>query len=208
MPHKDDFDYFDAFERQIEFACEEAKMLDGIFHHYDPDKLFEQLDEMHEFEHGADDVNHEINTHLAIDFITPIERDDILQMAETLDEVVDLIEDVLQSAYIHNIQEMHPYALEMTALIDKSATALHAAMADFRNFKKSNSLKTLLVDVNDYEESADMIFLKTTRHLYTEHADDPLYVLAWQNVFDALEMAIDECEHVADVMNSTIMKNS
>lgn len=208
MGHKGEFDYFDAFERLICFACDEAKMLDGVFHHFDSGKIFSQLDEMHEFENGADEVNHEINTHLATDFITPIERDDILDMAETLDELVDLIEDVLQSVYIHDIQDMHPYALEMTAIIDKSTAALHAAMGDFRNFKKSNSLRTLLVDVNDYEESADLIFLKTTRHLYTEHADEPLYVLAWQNLFNALEAAIDECEHVADVMNSVIMKNS
>ncbi len=207
MGRRAGFDYFEAFERLIAFACDEAKILDSVFRHFNSETLFDELDKMHALEHAADDVNHEIFTHLATDFITPIERDDIIDMAQTLDEVVDLIEDVLQSAYIHNIQEMHPYALEMTSLIDKSVNALRAAMADFKNFKKSNTLKTLLVDVNDYEEAADFIYLKTTRHLYTEYADDPLYVLAWQNLFVALEAACDECEHVAGVMESTIMKN-
>ncbi|MDR3307817.1 MAG: DUF47 family protein [Coriobacteriales bacterium] len=202
------FDYFDAFERLTEFACKEAKMLVDIVREYDPDAVHDQLTVMHALEHGADQENHQIYLHLASEFVTPIEREDIVSMAQYLDDICDYIEDVIQRFYMFDINEMHPRALEMAELIEKACIALAAAMKDFRNFKKSKELNRLLISVNDFEEEADNIYIESIHDLYANHKDDPIYVQAWNNTFTRMEACADSCENTATAMSTIIMKNS
>lgn len=208
MARRDRFDYFDAFERLAEFSCREAAMLVKIIREFDATSVREQLDIMHELEHAADMENHQIFTHLASEFITPIEREDIIMLAQKLDDVVDYIEDVVQRMYMFNVQEMHPAALEMAGIIEKSTNALRVVMGDFRNFKKSRALEALLIDVNTYEEEADRLYIGSIRDLYMNHCDDPIYVLAWNNMFTRMEKCCDACENTADIIQSIIMKNT
>ena len=84
MP-KAKFNYFDAFERIAEHACKEAKMLNDILNNYSPNDLAEQIVKLHEIENAADMENHEIYRHLAHEFVTPIEREDIVTLANHAD---------------------------------------------------------------------------------------------------------------------------
>jgi uncharacterized protein Yka (UPF0111/DUF47 family) len=81
-------------------------------------------------------------------------------------------------------------------------------MQDFGNFKKSKQLNKILIDINDYEEEADRLYLKSMRDLYVNHSNDPIYVLTWNNLFMLMEKCVDACEHVADVMSTIILKNT
>ncbi|NTU89646.1 MAG: DUF47 family protein, partial [Actinobacteria bacterium] len=122
------FDYFDAFQRIGTLADTEADRLLEILTNFDSETIETQLNEMHELEHEADMVNHEVYTNLIVEFITPIEREDISTLTQELDEVVDHIEDVLQRIYMFNIKEIVPEALEMVAIIAKSTEALRQAL--------------------------------------------------------------------------------
>ena len=205
---KQKFDYFDAFGRQASLACEVARMLHEIFHNFEPDSVFGQLQQMHELENAADEINHEILNHLAMEFITPIDREDIANIAHLLDNIIDYIEDACQRLYIFNVTYLPRDAVEMVVLIEKSCEALYAVLLDFRNFKKSKTLNQLLVSVNDYEEEADKLFLSAVRDLYVNHTDDPLYVLAWNNIYARMEKCTDACENAAAVIGTIILKNS
>ncbi len=202
------FDYFDAFERLIAHAQKEAQFLHSILRNFDKKTVEEDLERMHAIEHAADEENHQIYTHLASEFMTPIEREDIISMAQHLDDIVDYIEDVVQRLYMFNVDYVPRDAIEMAVLVEKSTEVLAAAMKDFRNFKKSKTLEQLLINVNDYEEEADKIYIEATRHLYVNHADDPLFVMAWSAILTRLERCSDSCENTADIMATIIMKNS
>ncbi|MEG1197574.1 MAG: DUF47 family protein, partial [Raoultibacter sp.] len=89
----------------------------------------------------------------------------------------------------------------------KSCEALEMAMGDFRNFKKSKKFKNLLIDVNTYEEEADLLFLKTLRHLHTDDKENPMRVIVWSQLYERMEKCCDACEHTADMMNSILLKN-
>jgi uncharacterized protein Yka (UPF0111/DUF47 family) len=202
------FDYFDAFERIAEFACKEAELLRQIYTDFNPETLLENLTKAHEIENSADEENHEIYKHLATEFVTPIDREDIIELSQHLDNIVDYIEDVVQRLYMFNITAIPATAIEIAPLIEKSATALYAALKDFRNFKKSKTLDQLLISVNDYEEEADKVYLQAIRNLYTNHTDDPVYILAWNNIHTLMEKCVDACENAATAMGTIIMKNS
>ena len=208
MARKDKFDYFEAMGRIVGFACDEAQALEAAMRSFDPDKLFDQMNEMHIIENEADKVNHEIYDRLAAEFITPIERDDILNLAQQLDEIVDSIEDVAMRLYMYDIREMYDVALEMASLIERSCNALRVAMIEFGNFKKSETIKQLLIDVSDYEEAADKKYVMGIRHLHTLHSDNVMFVVTWENMMVRMEKCCDACAHAADLMSTIIMKNT
>ena len=205
---KGKFDYFDAFEHQAEIVCKEADVLARAVEGFtSADDLRETLDEAHRIEQEGDEANHSILRSVAVDFITPIEREDIIVLAQRLDTVIDNIEGVIQRLYMFDVQFMHEYAPELAVLIQKSARALKKAMGDFRNFKRSGKFRALLEEVNTHEEEADRLYFRATRMLFTEEREDTMRVFVWSNIFDRMEACCDACEHVADTMNDIVLKN-
>lgn len=208
MGKKHKFDYFDAFEKQTKVATAEVDLLiESIKNFTTAEDLREDMERAHALEHEGDEINHAVFKSVATDFITPIEREDIIELTQYLDDIIDYIEDVMQRFYMYDIHFMHRDALEFAYLIKKSCEALERAMEDFRNFKKSKKFKSLIIDVNTYEEEADRLFLKVIRGLHTDDRENPMRVLVWSQIFDRMEKCCDACEHAADAMNTIMLKN-
>ena len=125
MAKKGKFDYFDAFEQQADIAAEAAQVLiESIEKFTNAEDLRPLLEKAHEIEHRGDEVNHAIRTSVSVDFITPIEREDILQLAHNLDEVTDMIEGTIQRFYMYDVQFMHDRAGEFAHIIHREIKAL------------------------------------------------------------------------------------
>lgn len=206
MAKKSNNYYFDTFEKGVSYACQAAELLSACFEHYDPAALRTRMDEMHTVEHTADGVKHEMMEKLLKEFLPPIEREDIMELANTIDEVTDSIEDVLLRLYMFNISALRDEAREFTAVIVNCCAAMKAMMAELPNFRKSASLRQKVVDINGLEEQGDRLYTVAMRRLYTEE-NDPVSVIAWTTMFDRLEKCCDCCEHVADVVERVVMKN-
>lgn len=208
MAKKNKFNYFDAFQSQIEIAAEEAEVLIEAIESFETaEGLKPLLEKAHNIEHRADEVNHLIRTNVATDFITPIEREDIVAMGDRLDDVIDDIEGIIQRFYMFDIHLMHPKAMEFAVIIRKSIKALRKSMDSFREFKKVKKIRAMVQDVNDLEELADGLYMEAIRQLYTEDSEKPVHVEVWSRLFDRLEGAIDACEAVADTMSTIMLKN-
>ena len=208
MGKKNKFDYFAAFEKQTEVAVREADLLiEAIDGFTEAEALGNIMELAHTIEHEGDEINHAILKTVATDFITPIEREDIINMSQYLDNIIDYIEDVMQRFYMYDVQAMHAEARAFARLVKKSCKALDRAMGEFRNFKKSKKFKQLIIDVNDYEEEADQLYMTVIRKLHTHDRENPMRVLVWSQIFDRMEKCCDSCEHAADTMNSILLKN-
>ncbi|MCL1879811.1 MAG: DUF47 family protein [Actinomycetia bacterium] len=205
---KDKFDYFDAMMNQGKFALQEAQMLTMILNDFDPNTLPQQVEAMHEIENAADKQNHEIFTHIATEFLTPIDREDIAETAQRLDDIVDYVEDVAQQLYMYDIQEVYPPAIDMAKIIERSTAALVKALDEFRNFKKSKTLSSMIIEVNNLEEEADQIYSQSVRNLYKNYVESPVFIMGWGNVFLRMERCVDSCENVTDMMATIALKNS
>ena len=209
MGKKQKLDYFDLFKQQSKAAVAEAELLVEVIDNYASGKSVRSaMERAHDLENRSDEHSHTIYKRLSHDFITPIEREDIIEMVQGLDNLVDYIEDVVLCFYMYGVSEMHEHAREFAKLIKKSCKALDKAMDDFRNFKKSSNFKQLLIDVNAYEEEADQLYIKVNRSLYAEPSDDPLRVVMWLRIFDRMEKCCDACEHAADTMGGILLKNA
>ena len=200
-------EYFECFEALVEYSCRAADYLQEALKEFRPETLEEKRVGMHAIEHAADDEKHKMMKKLAKEFITPIEREDIIQMAAELDEVTDKIEDVLIRIYMYNIKTVTPQALAFADVIVRCCQTLRVAMAEFQNFHKSDKLHQLIVDVNTMEEEGDALYVEAVRSLYRSD-EKPVTIIAWSETYDRLEECCDACEHVANMMESIIMKNS
>ncbi|GAA6292206.1 DUF47 family protein [Enterocloster asparagiformis] len=207
MAKKSDNYYFENFIQCVECGCQAAMMLEENLANFDVNRLSENLDELHKIEHDADKKKHEMMGVLVKAFITPIEREDIILLSQCIDEVTDQIEDVLIRIYINNVHTIRPEALQFTKVIIRCCKVLKEIMEEFANFKKSKTLHGLIIEINALEEEGDRLFIDSMRRLHTEVAD-PLEIIAWREIYNFLEKCCDACEHVADAVESVIMKNT
>lgn len=201
------FNYFEALVTFTDYSCQAAELLHSIIVNYDTEKLEEQMNQMHEVEHAADIAKHDMMRYLSKEFITPIDREDISNLGQQIDTVTDTIEDVLMQLYMYNIKTIRKEALEFSETIVGCCKALKTAMEDFHNYKKSKNVTENIISINNLEEAGDQIYKRALRTLHTT-STDPIEIMAWTKNFDCLEKCCDACEHVADVLESIIMKNS
>lgn len=197
--------YFEMFVDAAKITCEVASQLHSMLCNYTD--IDTKTKEIHDTEHRGDDIYHKLYAHLNREFITPIEREDILELAQCIDDATDAIEDVAVCFYTLSITTVRPEAIEMAKLISRATEKMLDATKEFVNFKKSKSLNNLIVELNTIEEEGDRLYRTVVRDLYKSEPDIK-EIIKWKDVYDAMEVAIDACEEVADVMEGVILKNS
>ncbi len=204
---KKGMNYFDAFIQGVEFGCQAAALLRDCFAQYDPEQLPQRMEEMHRIEHAADEMKHGMMQSLLREFLPPIEREDIMELANTIDDVTDSIEDVLLRLYMFNITRLRPDVQAFAEVIVRLCAALKQMAGEMHNFRRSTQIRELVIEINHLEEEGDRLYSKAVRQLYTGQ-EDPVAVMAWTTLYDHLEKCCDRCEDVADVAERVIMKNT
>ena len=201
-------DYYALLEELVEYIHKAASFLSDTMNDYNIEFLSSgTLDEMHEIEHSADIKLQELTSKLAREFITPIERQDILAIAQRIDDVTDAIEDVLMRLYMYNIRELRNEAFEFVGVIMASTEVLMKIMAEFANFRRSNDIRAYIIKLNGLEEEGDAIYMRAIRRLYLEE-QDPVAVIAWTEIFRRLEGCCDDFEDVSQEIEYVLMKNT
>ena len=207
MARKKKYDYFAAFAQQMDYAMQEVDLLIEVVENFESsDKVADYLPKAHEIERAADEINHATFTALTNDFITPIDREDIINLITLLDNVVDDVEDVIHMFYMLDIQCLHSDVLKNVKLIRNSCEALKVAIHEFANRKTKKKFHNAISKVNDYEEEADVLYERQMRDLYVK-STNPLCIIVWTRIFDRVEDVCDDCEHVGDLLSNISIKN-
>lgn len=207
MANKRDAFYFDTFVECAEASGKAAKLLKETMLHFDPQTLDEKLTLMHEVEHTADEKKHRIMDVLVKEFIAPIEREDIVTLSSNIDDMTDKIEDVMIRLYINNVQSIQPEAIQMMDIIISCCDEVCALLREFADFRRSKQIKERIIRINELEEQADRMYIDNMHKLHME-SKDALHIIAWREIYNYLEKCADACEHVGDIVESIVMKNS
>ena len=204
MPSKR-YNYFAKFVQQTSLCKKAAQQLMDALENYTD--ISAKAAAIHDTEHEADMLLHEIMGELNRSFITPIDREDIVSLVNTLDDVADSIEDVATLFDVLSIAQVIPQAIEMTKLILECCVTLFDAVSEFEHFKDSKALSALTIRVNRIEEDGDRMHRDVIKALYKEEKD-PITLMKWKEIFDKMEDVLDGCEDVADLLDGLIIKNS
>ena len=207
MAKKQDSIYFKSFIKCTDLSCQAAHMLEETMANFDVEKMADQMEAIHTIEHAADMEKHELLNTLIKAFITPIDREDIILLSQNIDDLTDNIEDVLIRIYYNNIRTIHPDALELMRIVSRCCEGVKVMMEEFADFRHSKKLHEQIIKINSMEEEADKVYIDSMHRLHT-NCTDPMTVMTWREIYSYLEKCADACEHVADTVESVIMKNS
>ena len=201
------YDYFDYFVRFGAHILDAAAHMYAVVTNYDYAKIEQYKAEMHRIENQADADKHDMTEKLLHEFITPIEREDIMALAHQADEVVDALDELILRLYMYRAETMHAGAEDFAKLILDCCEQVAQTLPLMRDFKKPMLLRQHIVKINTLESDGDVLYTALTRELFSKK-DDPLYNIVWMRILSTMESCLDACEHVADVMENIILKNS
>lgn len=200
-------EYFLLIEQQAAICVEAAALLENILTEYSAAGMAVRRVEMHAVERRADGICHDIRNRLSAAFITPIDQEDILHLAQLLDDVTDALDEVALECYMFRLAELPAGAPAFAGLTRRCVGKLCEAAIELRNFRSSGRLRALLAEVNTLEEQADDAYATAIHDLFAEDAV-PRTLIAGKAIFDCMEACCDLCGHAADVMDQIIIKNT
>lgn len=202
-------DYFDTFMKQAQAANNEATLLVNIVDNFTTaEDIAKRLPHAHEIESEADKLNHAVMRAIDVDFVTPFDREDIIALANSLDDIIDGIEEVIQRFYMFDIHFMHRDMVPMAHLLRKATGVLEESMGGFRDFKRFGSFLETMGKVNDVEEQVDAKYMEVMHNLFTVDRDNAVRVMVWKDLFEHVEECADRCDLASQLMGSIILKNS
>ena len=204
---KGDKFFFDNLSASALFSKKAAQYLVECLEHYDPAELQSMLASMHAIEHEADGKKHEMDAALAKAFVTPVDREDLNLLSGQLDNVTDTIEEILQKFYIYDVHAILPASVTFAKKLVQACDLLCMIMQEFANFKKSQKLRKLVIELNDIEEECDKLYISSMRDLMNQ-PEDILLVMSWREIYGYFEDCADACEHASECVHSVIMKNT
>lgn len=200
------YDYFNAFSEQADYCRKASGLLSETFENYQNVDISQAMENMHLIENMADKKRHEIINQLVKEFLPPIEREDIMTISSSLDDIIDMIDDLVMNLYMYNIKELNHNALSMAEVIAKSSESLYLLMKEFGNFKKSKIIHDYIIDLNNFEEEGDVLHTNSVYEL--NKSEDILHIVNWRKIYDIMEDTCDSFENLADNISMVIMKNS
>ena len=156
-----------------------------------------------EREHVGDKILHDIVKRLNKSFITPIDREDIYDLVATIDEVLDNIEQATDAMVLYRVEAPTDYARRQAKVIAEAASLLHRIIDDL---EKQTDLMERIISINSLENEGDRIVREAIAALFDDDMDAK-DIIKWKDIYEVLESAIDECEHVANVIESIVLKH-
>ncbi|GMA64475.1 DUF47 family protein [Alicyclobacillus fastidiosus] len=161
---------------------------------------------MKTYEETGDDLIGRLISLLNNTYITPLEREDFVELAVTMDDIIDGIYAVAVRFNLYNIKEITPTMIEFAKDIRESAAEITQAIRKLHD-RKLIQLRDHIKSLNVIEKHADQLLVSALRTLFAEYTD-ALEVIKLKEVYEILENVTDRCEDVADVLESVILKNA
>lgn len=197
--------FFELMQKQADFSVQAAKELVVMVEDKDFTLHHGRISVM---ESSADKIVHEISSLVEQTFITPIDKEDINDLAKNLDDIIDSIESASSRLEIYNVTEIHPKMLEICKKLIDICLATQSAIACLSNkneLKKGGQFANHLVSIHEIENLCDGTYRQALKDLWKKEKDFKT-LIAWKDIFSRVEKASDSCEHVANVLERIRVK--
>ena len=195
-------EFFDLFEEAASNIQRATELLDQMLRDY-PERR-DLAREILICEQEGDRITHDVIHHLNSSFVTPIDREDILQLVSALDDIVDFVEEVADYLGLYKIDAPMEQSQRLARILAQAGRQLAEAMPRLRNF---DDMSHFTVEVNRLENEGDRIVREAVASLF-EEGIDPLVVIRWKDIYERIEEAIDACEKAAYILEGISIKNA
>jgi len=199
-----DTSFFQMFSAMSDNLVTGARTLVDLFADYrDVEKT---IDTVQKIERQGDELTHSILTKLNQTFITPFDREDIHQLASSLDDVLDFVNASGARLVMYRITDPPPAAGELAKIILLQSQELQKAVSLLQK-QKNGDVLTHCVEINRLENEADQVSQKGIATLF-DNEKDPINLIKTKELLEFLERATDKAEDAANVLETVVLKNT
>jgi uncharacterized protein len=197
-----DREFFDLFEQAAGNIMRAGDLLDQMLRDFPESASLAR--EILLCEQEGDRITHDIFSRLNQTFVTPIDREDILELVKALDDVVDLTEEAADYLILYKIEAPMAQAQKLANILRDACKLIHEAMPRMRTFE---DISHFVVEIHRLENDGDRVVREAVASLF-DAGVDPMQVIRWKDIFERLEGAIDATEQVAYLLEGIVIKNS
>ena len=197
--------FYDLFEQSTANLVVAAGKLVDLLDNYDD--VQEKVERLKDLEHEGDMLTHQIMQSLHRTFVTPIDREDIARLANSLDDVMDFIEAAGRSCLLYRIVEPTERARELASVILRITHKLNEVMPLVRHRERFDQVLEQCVEINRLENEADDIHHAALAELF-DNTKDVFNIIKWREIYEHMESATDRAEDVANVLEAVVLKHA
>jgi len=157
-----------------------------------------------DLEHIGDTITHDLNTRLNQTFVTPFDREDIHELASKVDDVLDLADAAAGRLVLYGVKTIRPGVAELAQILE---TATREILAAVRLLDKQDHILDHCIEINRLENEGDRVCRALIATLFEEEKN-PVEIIKWKEIIEAIETAIDKCEDVANVIETVVLKEA
>jgi uncharacterized protein len=163
----------------------------------------QKQDVIKDIEHICDRLTHDIVVQLNRIFVTPLDREDIHELASSLDDVMDAIDAAAAVIRLYKIQQVRSGARRLVDIVCDAVDLIAEGMAAL---EQREGVLELAARISQLEHEADRVHQDAIAELFDQERD-PIAVIKWKEIYDFLEAAMDRCEDVANVLEGVMVKH-
>lgn len=191
--------FFELFQKQGDIVSEtlselSKSLLEGRSRHA----------RLRDLEHQCDEATHQIHNLVNNTFATPLDPEDILLLASSLDDIVDLAEETGDKVDLYNVKSITDPAKEMGEHLAKAGGEIAAAT---RQLERLAELQPHRAEIHRLENEGDRMLRVAIGDLFSDERN-ATELVKWKDIYDLLEATMDACEHAANVMETIAIKNA
>lgn len=170
------------------------------------DRIGEILAEVEALEAEADELVEKILKKLHKTFITPFDREDILALAQKLDDLVDAMKGIVDKMQMYNVGAASPEVRELVALVHTSIGQVAKSITYLSELKKQHlKLEARCNRIVALESEGDVLYRREMAKLFREGCD-PIEIIKWKEILTSLEDTLDICEDITQLLKRVVLK--
>ena len=198
--------YFDSFPVLAEYSVQCGEMILEFMRNFDPARSEEVKTAVHEIEHKADEVKHEVTAKLLTEFMTPIDREDIFELLRMIDDVTDAIEEISLKLYLYNYTKLPYDTIQFTEVTVECMKKMVDCLKEMPHYLDNDHFNSFVKEVVLLEEEGDKRYIEDTHYLYA-HETDVLKIHKAEQMYMMLEDVSDRCREVCRYVQNVALKN-
>jgi predicted phosphate transport protein (TIGR00153 family) len=195
------FDYFNEHAGHAVLAAAELKALLA-----DLSDLEARRRNIERHEKQADQITHHTMQLLHQTFITPLDRDEIHQLITTMDDVLDLMEDIAQCLFLYDVRAVTPEAQRLADICVACTEKVRDAVAKLESMDNADAILKLCAEIDRLEADADYVMRSAMAKLFREEPDAK-EIIKQKEIYQLLESVTDKCEDIANLIEGIVLEN-
>ena len=200
--------FFELFNQHAELIVKAARAFSNLVANYsDVQKREAYNREVDSAERAADRITQEVNRMLHKTFITPIDREQIHSLINTMDDVADLIQDSAETMALYDVRHMTEEIVRLTDISVRCCERVKYAVSLLENVAKAEAALKTCEEIDQLESDADRVMRSAMSRLF-RNEQDVREIIKLKAVYELLVTVTDKCEDVANIIEGIVLENS